>query len=271
MQEAKYVNDISSDRLLSPAAVEVSRIADLECGVRTVVSREPLISVLYLYLTEGTAAVTLSDAGELTMSGGDVLVVFPGRVVSVELTGESNRLMLVALKGPGAVEASLRFGFHDLFRAVERYSGDFMSEIIACYEASAAHGRDPVLLNLVEHLLTTVWLRARHGGSNGPLLDALRTLNNLPLSGLTTEAAAQGLGISRSKLNTLFLSGMNMRPGEYISRIVGIRALAMLYWTKSSVAQIAKRTGFSSVSSFAVFLRRIYGFSPSEFRDRPIH
>jgi len=90
------------------------------------------------------------------------------------------------------------------------------------------------------------------------------------LKGLTTESAAAALGVSRTKINSIFLTGLKMRPGEYISQTVMARSLAMLFWTKLSVAQVAEKMGFSSASAFATFLRRRIGMTPAEFRAKPI-
>jgi len=261
-----------TDCWLSPGEVEVSLVEDLTSGPRTVVDREALEKVVFLYLLEGQAHVRLSDVGELDLGGNEVLVVFPGRVLTVELTAVSNRLMSVALIGRGAVRAALGLGFWDLLRTTESYEGCYMTEIVRRFHAAPTHGRDAQLLSQVEHLLLTVWLRIRHGGVRGLFVDAVRTLNRRICSGdcLTTETAAEALGISRSKLNSLFMDGLKIRPGEYISRVIVALAEAQLFWTSASVAQIASRFGFSSVSAFATFFRRRIGQSPTDFRRQPI-
>jgi len=266
----KTGNVFSTERWLVDGTVEVARIGDVISGPKTIISREPLCQVLYLYLLEGSALVRLSDVGTVELSPNDVLVVFPGRVVTVEMTAHSNRLMMLALQGREAVNASLQLGFWDLMRSTERYEGNFMGEIIACFRSSPERGRNPHVLRLVEQLLETVYLRARNGFGNSEIFNAVRTVNRLPLKGLTTESAAAALGVSRTKLNSIFLTGLKMRPGEYISQIVQARAQAMLFWTKMSVAQVAAKMGFSSAPAFATFLRRRTGRTPAAFRQKPI-
>lgn len=260
------VGILLTERWLKPGEVEVARIGDVVSGVQTVLASEPLDQVLYLYLLAGEARVVLSDAGEQTVTPNTVLVVFPGRVVTVELTARSNRLMLLALRGSGAVRGSLRIGFWDLMRCLDQYDGDFMREIVERFRSASGRGRDSDMLGLCERLLETIYLRARNSSGCREIFDAVCALNRLPTRGLTTDSAAGALGISRTKLNSLFMSGLGMRPGEYISRIVLAQSLALLFWTRLSVAQVAARIGFSSASAFAAFLRRQIGKSPAEFR-----
>jgi len=91
-------------------------------------------------------------------------------------------------------------------RSTERYAGNFVEGIIERFCSSPGHGRDPVVLRLVEQLLDNVWLRARNGSGHNEVFNAVRTVNRLPTDRLTTDAVAEVLGISRTKLNTLFLS-----------------------------------------------------------------
>lgn len=269
--KTKWRDDVYRiDQWLKPGAVEIERLGDIVSCPKTVVAQEPLDKVLYLHLLDGAARVTLSDVGEKVLHAGEVLVVFPGRVVSVELVAEANRLMLVTLQGREAVNASLQLGFWDLMQSAERYGGDYMGEIINRFSAASLRGRDPQVLRMVEQLLETTWLRMRNGSAQGELFDVIRTINRLSAVGLTTESAAAAFGISRTKLNMLFLSGLGMRPGEYIAKIILARSLAMLFWTRLSVAQIAVKMGFSSASAFAVFMRGRTGQTPMLFRRTPI-
>lgn len=269
--EMLWTNDVHrTEHWLTTGAVEVERIGDIVSGPRTVVAHESLDKVLYLYLADGAARVTLSDVGALTLLAEDALVIFPGRIVSVELTAPTNRLMLVALRGREAVNASLQLGFWDLMRFSVRYAGNFMGEIIERFHAAPLRGQDPHVRGMVEQLMEIIWQHARNGSGRSEVFEAVRLVNRLPADGLTTDSAASALGISRSKLNSLFLSGLGMRPGEYLSRIIQARSLAMLFWTRQSVAQVAAKMGFSSASAFATFLRRRIGRTPAAFRRQPI-
>lgn len=255
---------------LVSGSVEIDRIGDIVSGPQAIVSQEPLDKVLYLYLVYGAARVTLTDAGVQDMSANDVLVLFPGRVASVELTANSNRMMLVALRGREAVNASLQLGFWDRMRFSVRYTGNSIGEIIERFYAAPLRGHDQHVLGMVEQLLENIWQYARYGSGCGEVLDAVRTVNRCPVGGLTTDSMSTALGISRSKLNTLFVSGLGMRPGEYISQITLARSLSLLVWTRLSVAQVASKMGFSSASAFAAFLRRCIGRTPAAFRKSPI-
>jgi len=267
-----FSNTNTTDRWLLTGAVEVSAIEDILSGPCTVISGEALEKVLFLHVLAGTTRVCLSDAGEMMLTEQDVLVVFPGRMTTVELKASSNRLMLVALSGRDAVRATLCLGFWDLMRGVEHYDGNFMAEIIERFHTVPKGGKDEGVLSRVEHLLSTVWLRVCYGGGENCFARAIRTLNRSICIGecQTTDSAANALGVSRSKLNALFRNGMGIRPGEYISRVLVWLAQADLFWTSCSVAKVATRYGFASASSFSTFLRRRTGLKPTEFRKRSI-
>ena len=263
-------DDHRTECWLTSGSVEIDRIGDIVSGPRMVVAQEPLVKVLFLYLVDGAARVTLADVGVQVLSSNDALVLFPGRVVSVELTDPSNGVMLVALRGREAVNASLNLGFWDLMRFSVRYTGNYMAEIIERFHAAPLRGRDPHVQGMVEQLLETIWLHARNCSGRGEVFDAVRMVNRCPVAELTTDSMASALGISRSKLNVLFLSGLGMRPGEYLTQVILAQSLALLFWTRLSVAQVASKMGFSSASAFAAFLRRCIGRTPAAFRKKPI-
>jgi len=250
--------------------MEVSAMGDCETGAKRMFSGESLDSVFFIYLIEGSATVSLSDVGKCKLGAGDVLVIFPGRVLTVDLTAKRNRMMFLALRGSSAVDSVQKLGYWDMLRSKERYRLNMMETALGIFKKSQEAGRDPELLDLVGSLLDTVWVRLRNGSGQRELFDAVRMVNALPCNQMTTEHAAEILNVSRSKLNSIFMEGMGIRPGEYLARVRTALVLASLYWTKQSVGAVAKKMGFSSASALACFLHRRIGCTPAEFRRRPV-
>lgn len=260
-----------NDELLTPNGVEVVHVGDIVQGRKTLCSHLALDHIALLYCVQGTVGVTLSDAGVRTLRSGDILIVFPGRFMSLEMRdSKSNRLMFLGLRGANAVTSVLWMGFWDLMQGNDPYQGDFLFSIINRFQTAPEHGRDAVLLGRVGQLLDIVWNRLYHGAGLCEFYAAVRVLNRLPFDGYTTEAAAETLGISRTKLNMLMLSNGMDRPGKYLARNRFMIAQAMLYFTHESTERIAVRLGFSSASAFGVFFRQQCGRTPNAFRRRPI-
>lgn len=264
------VDILSQDSSFSAAGVEVVALGDATGGQRTLLDHEPLTGVLFLYCARGRADVSLSDAGETALRAGDVFVVFPGRLVTVRLSGSSNRVMFLSLQGPRAVRSVLSLGYWDLFRSNDPYEKDFFSALAKRYETSPDRGRDTLVLQMAERLLTLVWQRLRQGSGKAGFYDIVRAMNALPFGRHTTEYLAESLNISRTKLNDVLRTNGFCRPGEYLARIRLMELQAVLYFTDEPLERIATATGFGSASSMCYFFRKRTGITPAAFRRNPI-
>lgn len=260
------MNFFHNEGLLSPDGVEIRLVGDIERGRSPLCSHLALDCVAMLYCVRGAMSVSLSDAGVFELKDGDIMVVFPGRHLSIDTIAKSNRIMFIGLRGPNAVAYALGMGFWDLMRGNDPYQGDFFSSIVERFESAPEHGRDPLLLGRVGQLLDMIWSHMRNGVGPAELYDAVRVINRLPYDRMTTEAAAEALCISRTKLNTLMMKGGFGRPGKYLARIRFMLAESMLYFTHDSQEQIAARLGFCSAAAFGVFFRKQCDRTPGAFR-----
>lgn len=242
------------DSSFTTGGIEVSSLGDVCCGRRTLFDHEPLDAVMFLYCIRGKAEIGLSDGDVTALKAGDVFVVFPGRLMTVRLTGSSNQLMFLSLRGPSAVRAVLHLGYWDLFRACDPYENDFFSALAERFEKSAERGCDRQVLQMTEHLLAVVWQRLRQGSGKSAFYDIVKAMNRLPFDRHTTECVAETLSISRTKLNDVLKANGFCRPGEYLARIRLMIIQATLYFTSQSLERIAVSTGFSSASSMCYFL-----------------
>ncbi len=76
------------------------------------------------------------------------------------------------------------------------------------------------------------------------------------------------VGCSRIQLERLFRREFNRLPGEYLSSTRMVEAGALLRGTDLPVSEIAGRCGIPNLNTFCRFVKRISGFTPSEFRKR---
>jgi signal transduction histidine kinase/DNA-binding response OmpR family regulator len=82
------------------------------------------------------------------------------------------------------------------------------------------------------------------------------------------EKLAREVALSRSQLNRKLMGLINRSPGEFILGIRLGRAEEMLKRNVGSIAEIAYSTGFNTPNYFSKCFRKMYGCSPSEYKER---
>ncbi|MBE6560897.1 MAG: helix-turn-helix transcriptional regulator [Ruminococcaceae bacterium] len=84
---------------------------------------------------------------------------------------------------------------------------------------------------------------------------------------LSVSELAERAGISEVYLRREFRMYADMTPHEYIRKVRLENAQALLSTALYSISEVATRCGFDSISYFSDQFRRIYGISPSVFRN----
>jgi AraC-like DNA-binding protein len=95
---------------------------------------------------------------------------------------------------------------------------------------------------------------------------AEKLLKREPGSPIGKEGLAARLGLSRFQLYRTLKQRLGISPHEWAARQRVIRACRLLKVTQHSVADIARKTGFSDANYFARFFRLRTGFSPRDWR-----
>lgn len=96
---------------------------------------------------------------------------------------------------------------------------------------------------------------------------ALEQMHKEPGEKWTIAKLARMAGLSRSSFAEDFRSMMGMPPMEYLTRWRMIIARTRLRETRKPVVEIAEDVGYQSESAFSTAFKRVYGNSPSFFRD----
>jgi AraC-like DNA-binding protein len=89
--------------------------------------------------------------------------------------------------------------------------------------------------------------------------------DNLP-GPVRVEKIAEAVGLSRSHFSRAFKRLSGLSPVRYVARARLDRARALLARTDLTLAEIARRTGFSSASHLSRLFSRHYRQSPRKFR-----
>ena len=92
-------------------------------------------------------------------------------------------------------------------------------------------------------------------------------LESLSPEDLRVEPLARGLNLSERHLRGKFLEQFGTSIGSYLRNYRIRRATALLTSSELSLAEIADRCGYRSVSSFCRAFKEQTGSTPSEFRE----
>ncbi|GAA2622817.1 helix-turn-helix transcriptional regulator [Actinomadura fulvescens] len=84
---------------------------------------------------------------------------------------------------------------------------------------------------------------------------------------LTVDDLARAAGLSRSHFSAEFRRAFGESPHAYLLTRRLERAAAMLRTTDRSVADICVSVGLQSIGSFTTSFNRMYGMSPTAYRD----
>lgn len=95
---------------------------------------------------------------------------------------------------------------------------------------------------------------------------AIRTMEAHLDRPLPVGAIARRSGVSARRLETLFRDAVSASPGAYYLALRLKAARRLVLDTRLSMADVAERTGFSSISALSRAFRREYGLPPSAAR-----
>lgn len=246
--------------------VELTHLGTFAGSACMALNARPLEGATFVFCHAGACRADLSDGADLRLEAQETLVLFPGRRLTLRLKDKGSSASFLLLRGAASVARVIELGYWDLLKVPVAPEVAALRLVAEQFESSADRGRDPRVLALAEYMLDSLWQRARGASGHALFYDAVRRLHALPPDQLTTEFAAARLGISRSKLNQMFMAGLDERPGAYLARLKTGLLVDMLLNTDLTVGGISARMGFSSTSALACFFRRRKGCTPMEFR-----
>lgn len=100
-----------------------------------------------------------------------------------------------------------------------------------------------------------------------PVRQALRLIQQEYQEPHTVETLAQLCNMSVSYFHKLFLQSTGTSPNHYLMLTRLSAAKAMLLGSRLSVAEIARRCGFSSQGYFCDCMKKYIGYSPTRYRQ----
>ena len=223
------------------------------------VSSVPLLERLIVeHGLDGGLGLRLGDAGPLTrlLCGGFALA-----------EGIPDSVMALF---PDALHVSLPRG-----------GGSWLATMVDQLRAEAEGGRpgaSAILAKITDVFLAQalrVWLLddERDGLADprrmleGPIAEAVRTLNSRPSEPWSLDRIAHHVGLSRTALATKFREEVGEPPMRYLSEVRLHRAAGELVTGRLTLRQVAGRAGYATDAAFAKAFKRRFGVPPGAYRD----
>ncbi|MBQ6312118.1 MAG: helix-turn-helix domain-containing protein [Lachnospiraceae bacterium] len=246
----------------------------------------------FVYLLQGTCREYVGDT-EYVMKPGDLFLLAPGTIHRTSSDDDDSLLFYIMLRKSTFENAFLSLLSHDDALSV------FFSEIVFKGDVNRSFffrtGENPVLqqivydmydrsryneeiyrrrskllfelmcLEIVQHHLTD--FRAKNTRSRAfDIISVLRYINE-NLTVVTVESASSHFGYSRVHMERLIKASTGRTFSDFILHIKMRHAKGLLANPNLSVHEVAENSGFGDDSSFYRAFRKIYGITPSGFRN----
>ena len=110
-------------------------------------------------------------------------------------------------------------------------------------------------------------MASKDGGRTGSYVDqAILLIGQKYNSDLSVEGLAAEIGIDRSYLSTIFKRQTGLTVKDYLTSFRISRSQEILFTTDCPVTQVARMSGYNSVSYFSKAFKRQMGMSPNQYR-----
>ncbi len=134
------------------------------------------------------------------------------------------------------------------------------------------------LWKTIAELFLTAWVSSNLSGlpdAASPRMDpevtqSIMAMERSPATAWTIQRLAQEVGISRSALAQKFKDQTGKTPSDYLLNIRMRLAEELLRGRREHLKEVARRTGYQSVSAFSTAFKRWSGSPPSVHRRRPL-
>jgi len=121
-----------------------------------------------------------------------------------------------------------------------------------------------LLFELAQKVTTGSIVYSKKGGLFEEISEWIHA--NYPFIDISGKKIAEKFGASLRLANKEFMENINMTMYQYLTTYRVQEAMNLLKTTQLPVSEIAKRTGFKTQNYFSEYLKKISGFTPSEYR-----
>lgn len=228
---------------------------------------------MFTVLTGGEAAVAV-DFRDLTLLGGEGIVIVPGQVHYPKVSGTIPDAWSLFLSSEHVPESSRQLlERYSLANTPLKFDGDTLADLSALFEMLRRRSADTLFSRSVVAAIVSLFCGAvspvESGAGNRYTALTLR-FKSLLETNLAAEkrpaAYASMLNISGVYLNEAVKAVTGMSVSAFIRSRVVLGAKRLLAHTSRSVQEIAATLGYDDCSYFARLFRKETGMTPSDFR-----
>lgn len=258
----------ADSRHLTGRDVDVHDINDLRSGAENFITNFRTVGVALLRCYEGRYRIVRKGCPVIQLKDGEVFVLYPGHVVTIDALKPSNRLVYGVFTGRDVIGYFNGLGCFDGLRCATLPRDESMLRLRKLVKDKAYQteaGRD-VCLTYLSDLVASIVGDARANG-NAVVFDAIRQIRvNLANGVVRLQELCDELKVCRSYLHRIFRDAGLGSVAAFVKAEQLQRALWLLRNTDQSVAEIARASGFISTTHFSTFIRKRVGRPPRELR-----
>ena len=258
----------ADSRHLTGRDVDVHDINDLRSGAENFITNFRTEGVVLLRCYEGRYRIVRKGCPAISLMEGELFVLYPGHVVTIDALKPSNRLAYGVFTGRDVIGFFNACGCFDGLHSVTlpRFESMVRLRNLSREKASQTDAGRDACLTYLSDLVVSIVGDARANGKS-IVFDAIRQIReNLSNGVVRLQELCDGLGVSRSYLHRVFRDAGLGGIAAFIKAEQLQRALWLLRNTDQPVAEIAKASGFISVTHFSTFIRKRVGRPPRELR-----
>lgn len=218
-----------------------------------------------LVCTSGLFRFTFGTEGgeRIELAPGEILVVYPGNVVTIESLKPKGHLRYAILNGTRVDDFFDSFGFYDGLKFTTDAQYETFRNAAAQFESGNARGA----LSLIHDALRTFSVSLRQG-KRITLFNAIQIIHrNLAQGIVRLQPVYDELDVSRATLHRVFTENALPGPGEFLRHAQLRKARHLLTTTTLAIGEIGKRVGIPSPVYFTEFVRKFAGTTPTKLRE----
>lgn len=256
-------------RMLTAKDIAIRSLMILESAAAVVMRDIYFEGAEVLRCSYGHFRFTFDGTNVIELGPGETLVIYPGYRVSIEALEPLNRLVYGIFTGSSIENYLDSLGFfhgehgktasyEELFRELQKLVDEL---------GKGKVDRNQLCLSCLTDILLSM-AKDLHENGNGRIGDYIRQIRkNLNNGIVRLEPLCAQLHVSRAHLHAVFVSAGIGSPSAFIRREQVRMILRLLRTTSMSIADVARKAGFISMTHFSNFMRQNTGKSARDWRQ----
>ena len=194
------------------------------------------------------------------------IVVYPGHRITIDALDDVNFALYAVFDGAGVSSCFDRFGFYNGIRGKTVAQTEVFREVKHRLESGGAGDQAKAIMRLADALASCA--HDFNAGENALVHKAVRQiLKNLKDGIVRLAPLYDQLKVGHTALGNAFKKAGMESPAEFIRQEQLSLAVRRLVDTRMKISQIARESGFISMTHFANFIKHNTGMSARELRN----